>query len=75
MLNLVPCFALDGQYILAALLSVNKKDTNQFINNNETKKPVVYIILMMLGTLLLIINLILSLLSLFSTKFGSYFRG
>lgn len=73
-LNLVPCFALDGQYILASLLSVNKKDNNQFVNSNETKKSTVYIIIMFFGTFLLLANLVFSMFNLFSSKFGSFFH-
>ena len=73
-LNLVPCFALDGQYILAALLSVNKKDNNQFINSNEAKKPIAYISIMTFGTFLLFMNLLFSMFNLFSSKLNSFFK-
>ena len=73
LLNLVPCFALDGQYILAALLSVNKRESNQFINANQTKKPTLYLLIMSFGTILLCLNLICSMFNLFSSKIGSFF--
>ncbi len=74
-LNLVPCFALDGQYILAALLTVNKKNNNQFINTtNEAKKPIAYFLIMIFGTLLLVINLLFSMFNLFSSKLNSFFK-
>jgi hypothetical protein len=72
----VPCFALDGQYILAALLNVNKKNNhNQFINTtNEAKKPIAYFLIMIFGTLLLFINLLFSMFNLFSSKLNSFFK-
>ncbi len=73
LLNLVPCFALDGQYILAALLTVNKRTSSQFINENETKRPILYILIMTFGTVLLSVNLICSIFNLFSSKIGSFF--
>ncbi len=70
LLNLVPCWALDGQYILQATLAIYKSgygsSHNLFDDNN--KKPLVYILMMLLGTGLLLLNLILALFSLLYSK-------
>jgi S2P endopeptidase len=63
-LNLVPCYALDGQHILSAVLLVG--NSNRFIDSNESEPhQKAYLFLMTFGTLLLTLNLVLALYSLF----------
>ncbi len=65
LLNLVPCFALDGQYILAAILNLigrrNQKNSFTDLGNNKTSYPIVYTFIMMFGSLLLLLNIIVAL--------------
>ncbi len=74
LLNLVPCFALDGQYILAANLHLIKhknKPGNLIDLTPETQgHPMIYAVVMIAGTVLLFVNIFLSLLSLFISKMG-----
>lgn len=66
-LNLVPCFALDGQFILASLLALNRK-AESFIYVPQ-KRPLVYVVLIILGSSLLIINIVLAFVSMANAKF------
>jgi len=69
LLNLVPCFALDGQYILATLLDLHKP-SNDFVESNQPqKRSFTYVVLMMIGTTLLSLNMILAVYSLFSSSY------
>ncbi len=65
LLNLVPCFALDGQFILAScLLLIGKKNRSRnFVNDNEESKghPFIYALIMLFGSILLALNMILGL--------------
>ena len=65
LLNLVPCFALDGQFILAAVLNMigRRKEKNSLIDfaNNKTSYPLLYTLTMMFGSLLLFLNMIVAL--------------
>lgn len=76
-LNLVPCFALDGQYILASILNLNRdKTTVSFIDSNtkpDRQHPFLYVLLMLLGTSLLLLNILLAFASLAFNKFSSLF--
>lgn len=74
LLNLVPCFALDGQYILASALSINK-NSREFVesNNSESQRPVLYVIMMLLGTTLLGLNIIVSFAALAYSKVSALF--
>lgn len=74
LLNLVPCFALDGQYILASALSINKMSSREFVDSNESQRPVLYVIMMLLGTTLLALNIIVSFASLAFSKVSAMFR-
>ncbi len=73
-LNLVPCFALDGQYILASILNINKKQTltlgDSRSSSQQEKHPVIYVILMFFGTGLLLVNILCAFASLMYNKLG-----
>ncbi|CAF0952100.1 unnamed protein product [Brachionus calyciflorus] len=71
-LNLVPCFALDGQYILASLLAINKKSED--FTSIPQKRPFIYIIIIFFGTFLLLVNILLAFVSLTYSKFGYFFK-
>lgn len=76
LLNLVPCFALDGQYILASILSIsiNNKHKREFVQMNETERPVLYVLMMLVGTSLLVLNILVSFASLAYSKVSSLLR-
>lgn len=73
LLNLVPCFALDGQYILAASLHLisqrnspkNFIDLNSGRDTTPGRHQTLYASIMIFGTLLLVLNLFLAIFNLF----------
>ena len=64
-LNLVPCFALDGQHILAAIL-LNKNSKYYITSEQSAQSIFLYSCIMYFGTSLLFVNLALGLISLFT---------
>ncbi len=75
-LNLVPCFALDGQYILASFLNINQKSSASFVdsqNQQHSRHPFIYVIIMFLGTGLLLANIFIAFMSLAYSKLSSFF--
>jgi hypothetical protein len=62
----VPCFALDGQYILATVLSVNRSP--ELVESDQQKLRYVYVVLMTVGTILLLSNIVLGVFSLVASK-------
>lgn len=63
-LNLVPCYALDGQHILAAVL-LNRNSRHFISPHNDEHYPKTYNFMLTFGTSLLLLNLLLALFSLF----------
>lgn len=71
LLNMVPCFSLDGQYILAATLQLfsYRKQTNFIdLNSASVEHPMLYAVIMVFGTGLLVCNIMLAFYSLYLSK-------
>jgi len=60
-LNVVPCYALDGQWICYAFIELSLRST---IPDRETR-GIVYSVIILYGTLLLFVNVIIAMWTLF----------
>ncbi len=63
LLNVVPCYALDGQFILQALIELSLTSAVP----NPQHRGAIYMIVMLFGTLLLGANIVVAMWSLFVT--------
>jgi len=61
LLNVVPCYALDGQFILLALIELSLTS----IVPNAEHRGSIYMLIMMFGTILLSANIVVAMWSLF----------
>ena len=61
LLNVVPCYALDGQFILLALIELS---LTSIVPNTEHRGSI-YMLIMMFGTILLSANIVVAMWSLF----------
>lgn len=60
-LNVVPCYALDGQWILLAFIELSLRST---IPNPETR-GLIYTLVLLFGTTLLAVNILIAMYTLF----------
>ena len=60
-LNVVPCYALDGQWILLAFIELSLRST---IPNSDTR-GLIYTIILLFGTVLLSLNILVAMFTLF----------